>query len=444
MIGNRWTPSEIIILKRDYPEKGANIPELLKMRTKKAIKHKADRLKLKYKNYRRENNFTDKEIIILRKKYPRKGTKINELLKRHTRKSIQSKTQELKIKYEGKYDIKEEELRRLYVEEKMSSCKIAKVFGCRRGYIKRMLGKYDIPERAKREATILARGYLKRVEITNELRSIIDGITIGDGSILSKSGITGYISIGQRIDRRSWLEDLKNVLEDNGVECKKIYERDNGGEHYIKGRLVFVKRSCDLITRCYVEFADERKRWYPDGKKIIPRNIQLDDRVLAYWYMGDGSINKDTFTISFATHGFEKEDVKYLADILNKRFGYHPSIHIIRENQYKLELYRSKEITDFLKRTIKYRSGCFDYKWKPLKELSSKTDLNRRWTQEETTLLKECYPTHGANIPKINRTKVAIRAYANKLGIKYSKWLSPPNYSGNDKHNHPNNRNNQT
>jgi len=45
--GEFWTDEELTLLRKNYPKYGSNIPELLKTRSKKAIKIKASRMRIR-------------------------------------------------------------------------------------------------------------------------------------------------------------------------------------------------------------------------------------------------------------------------------------------------------------------------------------------------------------------------------------------------------------
>ena len=64
-------------------------------------------------------------------------------------------------------------------------------------------------------------------------------------------------------------------------------------------------------------FYEGRERRYV---KIVRRELEreLTPRVLAIWFMYDGSLKKDTVRI--ATNNFKEEEVKELCDMLKRKF----------------------------------------------------------------------------------------------------------------------------
>jgi len=67
--------------------------------------------------------------------------------------------------------------------------------------------------------------------------------------------------------------------------------------------------------------------FYPNGKKIVPGNIDvyLSPITLAYWIMCDGSLQNQGIHLN--TYGFNLNDNKILVNALNKNFNIQCTIH---------------------------------------------------------------------------------------------------------------------
>lgn len=117
----RWTEEEEKILREKYPTQGSDIPELLNNgRTKSAIQNYAYRLGIDYE--KRDTNgrepWTEEEVEILRKEYPKRGWNIPELLDRgRSKHSIKEKAEFEGIEYEGKGSVWTEEEIKILREE---------------------------------------------------------------------------------------------------------------------------------------------------------------------------------------------------------------------------------------------------------------------------------------------------------------------------------------
>ena len=90
---DRWTKEEDDIIKKYYPIEGENIKRRLNGRTYTAIKTRARKLGVFYKN-----RWTKEEDDILRKYYPIEGVKVIERLENRTE-NAQRQGQVLRLEY---------------------------------------------------------------------------------------------------------------------------------------------------------------------------------------------------------------------------------------------------------------------------------------------------------------------------------------------------------
>src|SRR6185369_10572698 len=89
----------------------------------------------------------------------------------------------------------------------------------------------------------------------------------------------------------------------------------------LEGRLM-PERQYDLLrTLNYAEFVREHARWYPNGRKIVPRDLHLSPVTLNHWFCGDGRGGDAKGTLGFCTDGFSPEDVGFLVDHLRLDLG---------------------------------------------------------------------------------------------------------------------------
>lgn len=99
-----WSSRRTEILKEKYPEHGTNIPELLEVFSVHQISSRAAALGLRRTGSapRSHNEYTDGELELLKKEYPRYGTDIPELLKRHSPQAITAKANSLGLHVEDR------------------------------------------------------------------------------------------------------------------------------------------------------------------------------------------------------------------------------------------------------------------------------------------------------------------------------------------------------
>ena len=80
-----------------------------------------------------------------------------------------------------------------------------------------------------------------------------------------------------------------------------------------------------MQTKCHPFFTTLRRKFYPDGHKIIPPDIlkRMDSLALAVWYMDDGSFRRSqriTISITLHTHCFTLTEVELLQMFLRRKW----------------------------------------------------------------------------------------------------------------------------
>ncbi len=253
-------------------------------------------------------------------------------------------------------NISREVLEEIYLKENNSIRKTAQILGVAVGTAYNYLKKYGIKTRISGKNI----RYYKEENVnylSPRFREIVDGVVISDGYIgMRKRKITddvGCLTITQSIKHRDFLEFIKKELESVGIESK-IIERNHHKEVY-------------LYTRWYSCFAVERKRWYPKGKKEIPKDLVITPKMLAIWYMGDGSLFRRRegkrlyYGLILATHSFSFDDNLYLANILKKKYNLHFNIYR-QKSYYYLSMTKRSSIKKFIDIVEPYIVNSFRYK----------------------------------------------------------------------------------
>ena len=90
-------------------------------------------------------------------------------------------------------------------------------------------------------------------------------------------------------------------------------------------------------TRSLKNFGIIHEIFYKDGVKKFPTEILpiFSDRMLAIWYMDDGSNNHGNVTLN--THSLSYEDQKIIIDFLKERYQISPTI-VKDRNQWKISI----------------------------------------------------------------------------------------------------------
>jgi len=162
-----------------------------------------------------------------------------------------------------------ETLHNLYWDGKMSAASIARQFGVTVGAVKNKLNRYAIPMRNMSDAQALIANY---ISLPPEGLAFIDGLLLGDGCIFPNRYFTS--AQYKHSDKHpSYIIWLANELENMGF--------DVSFKHY--------NRASRLSTLNYRDLMVIRQRWYPEGQKRVPHDINIYPITLFNWYIGDGN-----------------------------------------------------------------------------------------------------------------------------------------------------------
>jgi len=219
--------------------------------------------------------------------------------------------------------------------------------------IRKWMHKNNIAVRSVSEAAALNANH---IDVTEHLRNFLDGLLLGDGFLFCNNNISATYRHSDK--HKNYIEYLKQQLKYfNVVSSENTWVKTG----YTKGH----KYTCyQMSTISYADFLPLRKRWYPDGKKIVPRDIILTPSVCLNWYIGDGSLMRNArgrTRIKLCTDGFPKSDVLFLIEKL-RNLGI--------EASYWKSCNRIGISANYTKKFIDYIGACpgeiykdYGYKW---------------------------------------------------------------------------------
>lgn len=192
------------------------------------------------------------------------------------------------------------------------------------------------------------------VELTKKALEFIEGELLGDGCIMQASKQSANFHYSSKY--LEYINFMSSKLDNYGIgQSGKIYEKDRRNEH--KGLYY------NYHSRNYAELLPIREEWYPNNKKIIPKDLELTSLVCKQWYIGDGSLGKNRYRLTFHTEGFIREDILFLISKL-KEIGFKANINKSNYNQYKIRLANpKKQIPKFLDYIGQCPVQCYQYKW---------------------------------------------------------------------------------
>ena len=237
-----------------------------------------------------------------------------------------------------------------YINKKLSYPQIAKLCSVSISTIGNWINRYNIVSRSSGEGVHLV--------LENNCNLSIEALHWLYGELLGDASLQSYCPYSARISYSSqyleYIEYISDTLKSFGIEQSgKIHKNhltDRGMDCYIY----------QYNSLTYSELLSIYRRWYPNGKKIVPRDIVFTPLVCRQWYIGDGSLShhKDSRpSIILSTNGFSIYDVKWARKQLNK-LGFKASRTI--QNAIYISVYSTKGFLEYIGNSpVK----CYLYKW---------------------------------------------------------------------------------
>lgn len=218
-------------------------------------------------------------------------------------------------------------------EKRLTTCRI-----CYKSFFPKKRAKYC--SRLCYETTLRVDDYNKKVK--EEIIECIDGFLLGDGHI-SKSSC----KLEWSVKYEEFSNYLANLFKEYYITQKQYSVFDNRtNKYYTSNR---------GTSRCFAFLKEQRKRWYPDGKKIVPKDVKITPKSVMLWYLGDGCLRG--VNISLSTLCFSKEDNQFLCEKL-KQIGI--DAHVNKSNNIYIKL---DSVREFFKYIGINEVRCYDYKF---------------------------------------------------------------------------------
>jgi hypothetical protein len=161
-----------------------------------------------------------------------------------------------------------------------------------------------------------------------------------------------------------------------------------------------------------------RHKWYPNGKKIIPKDLSLTSDIVKHWYLQDGHLDVMNRRVQLCTNGFTFEDCEFLASLLS---DFNPTIlHQNPNSSINWMIYLSaSKVNSFLNYIGDCPVDCFKYKW------DVKPYSDKYWNITEINTLSSGYDSRmsGKEIALlVNKSIYAVQKKASRSKISNSYW----------------------
>jgi len=203
----------------------------------------------------------------------------------------------------------------------------------------------------------------KYEKIFNDIKNneMINGLLLSDGYLTNSKKGHSAMCLEQSKDHEGFCYVFEEEMNGLGFDCGILNRSRFRSKHDKK--LLHSVRITTEFNYCFSLF---RERWYLNGRKIVPIDIKLTDKTIAYWFMGDGSSYKDKrndrglVRINLATCSFTNDENLLLIKKL-KELGICKTRKI---SDNSIAIYYTNEVIKFMDMVKPYILPCFRYKLK--------------------------------------------------------------------------------
>lgn len=247
-----------------------------------------------------------------------------------------------------------------------------------------------------------------KINFTEEQMQILNGALIGDGCLsLHKHGANAIFSYTSK--SKQHVEFVCNYFKQywsgEGLKCVNIYDKRTNKEY---SRYV-------VKTYTNQSFTAEYNRWYPNGKKCLPKDLMITPLTCLVWYIGDGCIchEKRSEYIKLATHFYPKEDQENI--LLPQMQQFEPSLMAAGNNQYFIYIPHKKE-AEFLQYIGECPFSDYAYKWQ-IREYKNAIPKNHTANEQEFCKMYKNGMTYYAIAKYFGIEPNAVKYYLKKNNI---------------------------
>jgi hypothetical protein len=152
--------------------------------------------------------------------------------------------------------------------------------------------------------------------LTSAQHAILVGSLLGDGTLRrqnSRRRINALFEVNHSLEYRQYV-DWKYAYFRSFVLTPPKARKGNGQRVAYR----FTTRSLPVFTNYYQWF-------YPEGKKRVPSDIELDALSLAVWFMDDGSKSRNAWYLN--SQQFSLVEQRQLVALLEATFGIHATLN---------------------------------------------------------------------------------------------------------------------
>jgi hypothetical protein len=168
---------------------------------------------------------------------------------------------------------------------------------------------------------------IKMIKLTKYQMSVFDGLMISDACLERISGKRNSRFI-LGTSKAEFAERAKQQFLNFPWSEKSLITKDRYDKRTEKSYSVTTLRS-----KVDEFFTAQRARWYPNGVKVVPYDIEINKDMLLWWYIGDGFLSRKKSRpnwrcVGLATDSFSDMDNNILIEKLKLFFKEDDNIYL--------------------------------------------------------------------------------------------------------------------
>ena len=323
-------------------------------------------------------------------------------------------------------------LRKKYLEEKLSSFKIAKIAECHPNSVIGALKKYCIKRRSGSYA-LLCDAENDWLVLNKKSLDVINGSLLGDATINMRKNDRGIVTGTPFFSKGNigldHIEYVARLIFRKDWE-KRIFHRPKRPPFIAKNGKIYNRSPIfEIKSFSHKELLPIFNKWYEtakdkDNQKIIPDDLKINKTVLLHWFMDDGSAiihhhnNKsknENLYISLATNGFYKKDVVKLIQKVYEELGLKGTLMGSKHGFGYTIVFPENQVDKLYKIIGPCPVKSMQYKWIDIKSLRKLKLNDQRW--EDTFVKLESFIRRNKRYPSSKKS-------GSKNKIQLYKWMT--------------------
>jgi len=253
----------------------------------------------------------------------------------------------MKARRSSKLYGKEAEIVSLY-NSGISGVVLAKKYFVNRKTIYRILRKYNIRIKTNSESHNAL--YKDTSKLNVNTVNYLNGWLLGDGSLVSTN--TPQTNFTLTTIHKEYANYVYKILNQD-IRCE-IY---NDKRDKYKNNIAYI-----ISTKRTKHLKEIYNRWYKNGTKMVPDDLDLTKSTISNWIMDDGSLDKSHNTIHLYTCSFSIREIELLVEKL-KKIANNNHISICNYKKYPYIYVGKKASAVLIDYVGRCPTKCFEYKW---------------------------------------------------------------------------------